>query len=60
MDIVYAGDKVQVNNQIATVSSVDYIHGIILLDDNLTYGANGLMSVNRTFVTNTVQILVST
>jgi hypothetical protein len=57
MDIVYSGDKVQVNNQIKTVSSVDYINGIINLDSNLTYASNGLLSVNRTFIANTVQIL---
>lgn len=56
-DIVYGGDKVKVNNQIAVVSSVDYVNGIIKLVSTLTYGvSNGFMSVNRTVSTNNVKI----
>jgi hypothetical protein len=56
-DIVYGGDKVQVNNQIAVVSSVDYVNGKIKLVSTLTYGvSNGFMSVNRTVNTNNVKI----
>jgi len=55
-DIVYAGDRIQVNNQILTVSTVDYINNKIYLTGNLTYAANGLISVNRTFITNNVHI----
>jgi hypothetical protein len=56
-DIVYAGDKVQVNNQIAVVSSIDYPNGRIKLANTLTYGiSNGFMSVNRTVSTDNVKI----
>ena len=49
-DIVYAGDRVLVgNNTSKTVSTVDYINGIIYLTANLTANANSLMAVNRTF-----------
>ena len=53
MDIVYAGDKVLVaNNTSKTVSSVDYINGILYLTSNLTADANSLMAVNRTLIAN--------
>jgi hypothetical protein len=55
-DIVYAGDKVQVNNQIAVVASVNYVNGVITLVSTLTYASNGFMSVNRTVNTNNVRI----
>lgn len=49
-DIVYAGDKVLVdNNTSKVVSSVDYILGKIYLTTNLSSGTNSLLSVNRTF-----------
>ena len=49
-DIVYAGDKVLVdNNTSKTVSTVDYINGKIYLTANLTANANSYMAVNRTF-----------
>lgn len=49
-DIVYAGDKILVdNNTSKTVSTVDYINGKIYLTDNLTANANSYMAVNRTF-----------
>ena len=55
-DIVYAGDTILVNNMTQIVASVDYVSNLINLEGNLTYGANGLMSVNRTFVAKDVQI----
>ena len=60
-DIVFAGDTILVNNMIQTVSSVDYTsnNGIIYLNGNLPYAASGNLTVNRTFVTNDVQILES-
>ena len=49
-DIVYAGDKVLVdNNTSKTVSTVDYANGKIYLTANLTANANSYMAVNRTF-----------
>jgi hypothetical protein len=49
-DIVYAGDKILVdNNTSKTVSTVDYINGKIYLTSNLTANANSYMAVNRTF-----------
>jgi hypothetical protein len=53
---VYAGDTILVNNMTQIVASVDYVSNLINLEGNLTYGANGLMSVNRTFVAKDVQI----
>ena len=48
-DIVFAGDKVLVdNNTSKVVSSVDYINGKIYLTSNLSASANSLLSVNRT------------
>jgi hypothetical protein len=60
-DIIFAGDTILVNNMIQTVSSVDYTsnNGIIYLNGNLPYAANGNLTVNRTFVTNDVQIFES-
>ena len=58
-DIVYAGDKVLVdNNTSKIVSSVDYILGKIYLTTNLTSDTNSYLSVNRTFtaVGNKVEI----
>jgi len=57
-DIVYSGDRIQVNNEIKIVSSVDFINKKIFLTSDLTYEANGLMSISRTFVTNNVYIYV--
>jgi len=49
-DIVYAGDKVLVdNNTSKTVSTVDYVNGRIYLTANLSANANSYMAVNRTF-----------
>jgi hypothetical protein len=49
-DIVYAGDKILVdNNTSKVVSSVDYILGKIYLTTNLTSSANSFLSVSRTF-----------
>jgi len=56
-DIVFAGDKILVaNNTEKTVSSVNYVSGIIYLTSNLTSNANSLMSVQRTVSTSTVRI----
>jgi hypothetical protein len=55
-DIIRAGDTILVNNMTQTVSSVNYIQDIVYLNSNLTYGANGLLSVSRTYNTNNVQI----
>lgn len=52
MDIVQSGDSVLVNNQIKTVSTVDYTNNIVHLSSSLTYSVNGYMSVNRTYTTN--------
>lgn len=52
-DIVYAGDKVLIaNNTQKTVSSVDYVNGIIYLTSNLSNVSNSYLSVNRTFLAN--------
>lgn len=57
MDIVYAGDKVLIaNNTEKTVSTVDYVGGIIYLTSTLTANAYSYMAVNRTFSTNHVEI----
>jgi hypothetical protein len=56
-DIVYAGDKVLVdNNTSKIVSSVDYERGIIYLTSNLSSNANSFVSVNRTLDTRNVRI----
>ena len=58
MDIVFAGDKVQLSGNTYIVSSVDYINGIIHLTTSiLSNTSNGLLSVNRTYTTNDVKIL---
>ena len=48
MDIVFAGDLVQVNNTVYTVSSVNYTGGTITVANNFTSNASGYLSVNRT------------
>lgn len=59
MDIVYAGDKVLVdNNTSKTVSTVDYVNGKIYLTSNLTANANSYMAVNRTFSATDGNILI--
>lgn len=56
-DIVYAGDKVLVdNNTSKIVSSVDYENGVIYLTTNLSANANSFLSVNRTLDTRNVRI----
>ena len=62
MDIVYAGDIVQIANgsysNTYTVSSVDYVNQIIYTTTNITSNANNsLLSVNRTFGTQAVTII---
>ena len=53
MDIVFAGDRVLVdNNTSRVVKTVDYENGIIYLTTNLSANANSLLSVNRTFIAN--------
>jgi hypothetical protein len=43
-DIVYAGDKVVIpNNGTKTVTSVDYVNGVITISDITTANANGLI-----------------
>ena len=58
-DIVYAGDKVLVdNNTSKTVSSVDYINGKIYLTANLSANTNSYMAVNRTFSTTGNNVII--
>jgi len=53
IDVVKSGDSVFVNNQANVVSSVDYVNNVIMLTGTgYTYNANGYMSVNRTYTTN--------
>lgn len=56
-DIVFAGDKVLVdNNTSKVVSSVDYENGIIYLTSNLTSNSISNVSVSRTLTTRNVRI----
>lgn len=57
MDIVRSGDKILIaNNTERIVSSVDYENNIITVSQSVTNNSNSLMSVNRTFTTNDIQI----
>ena len=57
IDIVYAGDQVLIaNNPAATVTSVNYVTGTIVVSSNFTNASNSLMAVNRTFNTTQVKI----
>ena len=57
MDIVFAGDKLQIsNNSTLTVQGVDYVNGKITVTSNLTANSNSLLSVNRTISTACVKI----
>ena len=56
-DIVRTNDIIKVNNQTATVTSVDYINNIITVGSTLTYSANGYMSVNRTWTSNNATLV---
>jgi len=59
MDIVYAGDNVLVdNNTSKLVSSVDYVNGLIYLSSNLTSNANSYLSVNRTFIATSNNVIL--
>ena len=58
MDIVYAGDLVQVNNTVYTVSSVNYTGGTITVANNFTSNANGFLSVNRTLTASDGQVVI--
>jgi len=58
MDIVYAGDLVQVNNTVYTVTSVNYIGNTITVANNFTSNANGFLSVNRTLTATDGQIVI--
>ena len=52
-----AGDQVLIaNNPAATVTSVNYITGKIVVSSNFTNASNSLMAVNRTFNTTQVKI----
>ena len=55
-DIIRTGDRVTVNNESGIVLSVDYVNNILTLTNNLTYAANGLLSVYRTIQTSNVRI----
>ena len=57
-DIVYAGDLVQVNNTVYTVSSVNYTGGTITVANNFTSNANGFLSVNRTLTATDGQVVI--
>jgi hypothetical protein len=58
-DIVYAGDKVLVdNNTSKTVSTVDYVNGKIYLTANLTANANSYLAVNRTFSATSNNVII--
>jgi len=52
-DIVYAGDSIQVNTNIYTVKSVNYLQDKIVLTTNLSSNENTLLSVKRNFIANT-------
>jgi hypothetical protein len=56
-DIVRTNDIIKVNNQTATVTSVDYTNNIITVGSTLTYSANGYMSVNRTWTSNNATLV---
>jgi molybdopterin-binding protein len=58
MDIVYAGDLVQVNNTVYTVSSVNYTGGTITVANNFTSNANGFLSVNRTLTASDGEVVI--
>ena len=54
-DIIYSGDKILVdNNTSKTVNTVDYVNGKIYLTTNLTSTTNSFISVNRTYIANSV------
>ena len=56
MDIIYAGDTIQVNNATQVVESINYSNGAIYLQGALSNGANGLISVTRSLNSTNVQI----
>jgi hypothetical protein len=59
-DIVYAGDKVLIdNNTSKVVTSVDYINGRIYVDGNFANTTNSFLSVNRTIDTTEVRLFGS-
>jgi len=56
-DILHVGDKVLVaNNTERTVTSINYITGVVQVNTNFSNNAVSLMSVNRTFSTTNVLI----
>lgn len=59
MDIIQVGDKITVNGVAQTVTSFSYPYTSVTLSGPLTSGANGYMSVGRSFTSlyNQVQII---
>jgi hypothetical protein len=55
-DIIRPGDTIRINGVSQIVGSINYANGTIYLQGNLTSGANGLVSVLKTFVSTNVQI----
>lgn len=55
-DIIRPGDTIRINGASQIVDSINYANGTIYLQGNLTSGANGLVSVLKTFVSTNVQI----
>jgi len=59
LDIIHVGDKITVNGVAQTVTSFSYPYTSVTLSGPLTSGANGYMSVGRTFTSTqgSVQII---
>lgn len=56
IDTIQAGDTIKVNGVSQIVSSVNYANNHVYLQGPLTSGANGFVSVLRTFTSTNVQI----
>ena len=57
IDIVFAGDNISdANNDVRTVTSVDYVNNIIYVEPNLDNNVNSLISIGRTIQTEDVTI----
>jgi hypothetical protein len=48
MDVIRANDVLYVNGTSQTVSSVNYVTGVVTLNSALSAGGNGLVSISRT------------
>ena len=56
IDIIRPGDTIKINGVSQMVDTVNYANGVVYLQGNLSSGANGLVSVLKTFVSTNVQI----